>query len=359
MRIFITHILPKDKILKYGLSIAGCNFSYNLIEAGIFDKVYSVLPTFISGEKNDFDFDGLAYSKLRHRGGHIARLLAPLAENLWVFKRIPHRADVWFYNLTILNALLIVLLKLLKRSVTVNVIVLDYTPSHSLPSRLFLWLTNHADGIIKLANSKLFTCPNYALLPGVVPAHATSHPLIKQTSRDFLISGALGENISMLSMLLRTFAQLPNCTLHITGMLPGDGARVRSYTKLYGNIHYYGKLSFEEYLRLLERVPFVLSTRNPAYPENRCNFPSKIIEALLYNRIIVSTLHYEQLKGIRYLEVPSGEQEFSNAIKDIAALPQAALLAYANQSDKVRELFSTSVWEKTMEQIEKADRANR
>ena len=35
MRIFITHILPKDQILKYKLSIAACNFSYNLIEGGV------------------------------------------------------------------------------------------------------------------------------------------------------------------------------------------------------------------------------------------------------------------------------------------------------------------------------------
>lgn len=356
MRIFVAHILPKDKILQYGLSVAGCNFSYNLIEGGLFDKVYSILPTFVSGPKEPFDFGGLVYSGWRTRSGRLARLLAPLAENVSLFRLIPRKADVWFYNLTILNALLIILLKVFRRSVTVNVIVLDYTPGRSLASRFFLWLTNRADGIIKLADSGLFTCRNAALLPGVVPEHGAEHPRVEAVRPEFLISGALGENISMLSMLLRAFAGLPQCTLHITGMHPRNEAEVRAFAAKHPNIHYYGKVPYDEYVRLLQEVPFMLSTRNPAFPENQCNFPSKIIEALLYNRIIVSTLHYNQLSGIRYLEVPADVQGFREAIRRIAETPSGQLLTYANQSAQVKERFNTEVWRRAMQSIERKGR---
>lgn len=51
-RIFIAHILPRKDVLQNHLSVAGCNFCWNLIEGGVFDKVYSVLPPFINGNKN-------------------------------------------------------------------------------------------------------------------------------------------------------------------------------------------------------------------------------------------------------------------------------------------------------------------
>ena len=47
-RIFIAHILPRKDVLQNHLSVAGCNFCWNLIEGGVFDKVYSVLPPFIN-----------------------------------------------------------------------------------------------------------------------------------------------------------------------------------------------------------------------------------------------------------------------------------------------------------------------
>lgn len=49
-RIFVTHIVPSDKILKCHLSVAACNFSFNLIEGNVFDKVFSILPTFVNGK---------------------------------------------------------------------------------------------------------------------------------------------------------------------------------------------------------------------------------------------------------------------------------------------------------------------
>lgn len=347
-RIFVTHIVPKDKILEYNLSVAACNFSYNLISGMMFDKVYSVLPTFVRGDVDPFQ--ELVYSSLRRRGNVLAKL-APIVEELSLFIKIPRKASIWYYNCTILNAFLIVLLKLFKPRVKQFMIILDYTPSSRLMDRFFLWLTNQMHGTIKLADSPLFTCKNSICLPGVVPMSSVSYPQVTEVKNEFLISGALGENISMLTMLLEAFSKMPEMTLHITGKAP-DVDLVRKYTAKYHNIIYHGMVSYEEYLRILHNAPFLLSTRNPSFPENQCNFPSKVIEALLHNRIIVSTLHYNQLDGIRYFEVSANENDFVLDIQRILGLPLEELLSYSNQSEIVKSLFNTEVWKNWMSKLE-------
>lgn len=347
-RIFVTHILPSDKILKYHLSVAACNFSFNLIEGNIFDKVFSILPTFVSGKIESFE--GLVYSSWREK--NILYKFAPFLENIRLFFKIPSKSSIWYYNCTILNAPLIILLKLLKPGVKQNMIILDYTPSSKVIDRFFLWLTNHMDGTIRLADSPLFTCKNSVCLPGVVPANSPVYPQVTDINNEFLISGALGENISMLTMLLHAFSQMPETTLHITGKAPNIDL-IKEYTNKYRNIIYHGMVSYEEYLRILHRTPFLLSTRNPSYPENQCNFPSKIIEALLHNRIVISTLHYNQLEGINYFEVNDDCNDFMNDIQGIISMPKSELLQYANQSLEVMKRFNSNVWKAFMEQIEK------
>ena len=193
-RIFLTHSVPRDMVLRYGLSVAACNFSNNLIEGGVFDKVYSILPSFVNVAVEPFD--GLVYSSLRRN--KILCRLAPLAENIRIFTRISLKASIWYYNSTILNALLIVLLKLFKPNVKQYMIILDYTPSTKPIDKFFLWLTNKMDGTIRLADSPLFTCKNSVCMPGVVPVNSREWPKITSIKKSFLISGALGYNISML-----------------------------------------------------------------------------------------------------------------------------------------------------------------
>lgn len=347
MRIFVTHIVPREEVLKYCMSIAACNFSHNLIEGGVFDEVYSVLPSFV--RRLETSFQGLVCSWLRRMP--VFYRLAPLLENVQLFARIPRRASVWYYNCTILNAALIILLKFFKPNVRQYMIILDYTPSRKLSQRFFLWLSNRMDGIVKLADSPLFTVRNSVTLPGVVPVNSPSYPRIEEVRKEFLISGALGDNIAMLPVLLEVFAQLSEFTLHITGQAP-DLDLVERYTSKYNNIVYHGMVEYDEYLEILHAVPFLLSTRNPQYPENLCNFPSKIIEALLHNRIVVSTLHYPQLDGIEYLEIAAERDGMIRDLRRIASMEPNKLLLGANQADKVKKRFSCHVWKQWMETIE-------
>lgn len=82
-RIFVTHIVPSDKILKCHLSVAACNFSFNLIEGNVFDKVFSILPTFVNGKIESFE--GLIYSSWREK--NILYKFAPFVENIRLFLR--------------------------------------------------------------------------------------------------------------------------------------------------------------------------------------------------------------------------------------------------------------------------------
>ncbi len=348
MRIFITHILPKDKILKYKLSVAACNFSYNLIEGGVFDRMYSTLPTYVSGQLDNVGMEGLVYSSWR--SSSVLRRLSPIQECLTLYKRIPPKSNVWLYNVSILNAFLIILLKLFKRSVGVYVILLDYTPTTNVIERFFLWLANHADGDIRLANSSLFTNKNSVCLPGVTPTTSLNVPRQQAINREFLLSGVLNERIAMLSMVLHVFSQLPQLTLHVTGEI-----HQRELQDQYGkcpNIIFHGQLPYEEYLQIFHHVSFQLSTRNPKCPENECNFPSKIMEALLHNRIVISTIHYEQLDGIRYFEVDADEKNFMNDIMRISEMTEEELMPYANQGQIVSKRFNAGVWKDKMYNIE-------
>lgn len=327
--------------------MASLNFSTNLIHSGIFDATYSVLPSCVSGKVKPFS--GLIYSAFRRF--KFIRHFAPIMENIKLFRKIPSQASVWYYNCTILNITLIILIKLFKPHVKQQMIILDYTPSKKLFDRFLLWNTNHMDGTIRLADSPLFTVKNSVCLPGVVPNDTKPYPEIIEITPDFLISGALSENISMLSMLLEAFAALPQLTLHITGKAPNPEI-VKCYTEKYKNIIYHGMVDYKEYIKILCNTPFVLSTRNPAAPENQCNFPSKIIEALLHNRVIISTIHYPQLEGIKYFEVPTQIENFKKNITEIAFKKREELQCYSNQSDIVKKLFSTNVWKGYIEQIE-------
>ena len=352
MRIYVTHICPKDKIIEYGLSLSASNFNYNLIEGGGFDKVYSIYPGFSKGKLDKIDNEQFeaVYSPWRYKG-RIRQKLARFKEQLSLFKKIKRGSDVWFYNLTTLNALLIFLLKIFKPSCGLYVIMLDYDPDQWFP-RLMLPLINSMNGRICLSTYKGFKRDNYVCMPGVVPAHQKKYSRITEVKKEFLLSGALKENITMLSMVLDAFADMPDLTLHLSGTLLHYKEKVAEYSKKYPNIIFHGKLPFDEFEKLLEDVPFSLNTRKPTAIENKCNFPSKVIEALCNNRIVVSTIEYPQLESFNYLYVGSDLDSFKKDIRRITDMPQDELMRYANQGEKAIELYSPKQWYNEMSKLE-------
>ena len=358
-RIFVTHLLPRHLIAQHGLSFAANNFSCNLISGGGFDQVFSLMPLFVGGRLDESAFAEeqytLIYQQSLRRNGWLGRHLASLCEQWQIFRQIPFGASVWFYNLTIHNAFLFLLLKFFQRKTQLNFIVLDLTPPFYMFSknRLFLMLINGAHGRICLSHSELFQMDHSAVLPGVIGMDVNKiSPLTRRNNR-FLLCGVMNETISQTSMVLRTFAQLPQCELHITGM-PDDEDSVKDFAAKYPNIIYHGILTSEDYLELLHQITFVLSTRDPNSPENRCNFPSKILEALFYNRVVISTMKYPQLEGINYFEAPSEMDSFRDSIGQIVQKDDEKLARFMNQSELIYKRFNAGVWNETMEDIERA-----
>lgn len=357
-RYFICPLLPQQKIQELRGSVAANNFCCNLISGNAFTHI---LPYFTTGKINN---DSLKYNEsnvkvccnVKWRNNVFLGKIAFVSENIMMFKQIQKNSSVWFYNLPHTIILLFILLKLFKPSVKCNLIMLDFTPgrkgSRKIIDRIEIDCINKMDGMIKLSNSPLFTVSNSVCLPGVVSIIDKEYPEIKVAKRNFLLSGILSEEISMLTVVLDTFSKLPDCELHITGS-KGNEDLLKQYVERYANIHWHGQLPFNEYVDLLHSVTFQLSTRNPQMPENQCNFPSKIIEALHHNRIIISTIYYPQLEEVKYFTVNPAKENFLNDIKKIVNSPNDTLLKYANQGVLVSRLFSVKVWNDAMEKIEK------
>lgn len=339
--------------MEYGLSLSASNFNYNLIEGKGFDKVFSIYPGFTKGEldkPDDGTFEAV-YSQWRKKGA-IRQRLARFIEQYRVFRLIPKKSNVWFYNVTTINVLTILLLKLLKPSCSLNIIVLDFTPNKTF-NKLMLPIINSANGRICLSTYEKFKKENSVCLPGVIANGSSKcNPKLHTVTKDVLVSGALNENIAMLDMVLDAFAEMPEINLYISGVVTDSNVKITEYSQKYPNIHFYGKLTKDKYQALLQRVPVVLNTRKPSAVENRCNFPSKVIEAFCYNRIVASTIQYPQLEGLKYFELGSRKDTFIKSIRSIFSLSNTELLEYANQGELAEEMYSTSKWFSMMDKIE-------
>lgn len=352
MRYFITNVLPHHLSGKYKISYAASNFSWALIHSEVFDEVFSIAPLNVTGDIDDVQMNELVYSKWRKKRAFL-RYLAPIREQVAIFKKIKSGSSVWFYNISPLNIVLFFLCKWFKPSVQCNVIVLDiYIPKSRISlDTLCLWTINHAHANIRLSDSPRFTCQKSECLPGVVPLNAPDLPKVSSLSWEFLLSGLLREDISQISLVIKVFSQLPNAILHITGFSERSDL-LKAECEKYPNIHFHGELPFSEYIELLHRVPFLLSTRDPKEEGNQCNFPSKVIEGILHNRIIVSTIKYNQLSGLNYFYISSEENESLQQFSNIINMENAELLRYANQSEKAKVLFSPLRWGETMSKLE-------
>lgn len=295
----------------------------------------------------------LHYHSLFRSLGRCGRYMAIIIEQFLIFLKIPKGVSVWLYNVTTINAILYLLLRVFKRSVQINVIVLDFTPIEKGfgLNQLFLKIINHCHGNIRLAESPLFTNKNSVVLAGVTPAKVGKEPHISTINYRFLLSGVLYEQISQITMVLQAFSNLPHCELHISGKTNNE-SQINEYAKKYSNIIWHGNMSFQKYLEVMHSCTFQLSTRDPKSPENKCNFPSKVIETLLHNRIIISTIEYPQIADVKYFKVDSDVEIFTKQIDQITRMSTSTLMEYANQGSQVAKMFSTKVWNETMEMIE-------
>ena len=102
-----------------------------------------------------------------------------------------------------------------------------------------------------------------------------------------MYSGAL-EKVTGVDLLIEAInkTKFDNFELIITGR-----GSLESFVKEKQNekIKYYGSLPYEEYIKLLNSANILVNPRNMNLPENKNNFPSKVLDYLAVGKVVLST----------------------------------------------------------------------
>ena len=289
--LFICHIVPSERTKEFNASQAGNNFCLKLINGGCFSKALSIVPP-------SYDFQtqknsGVFYLSTFSTNRFFAALKLAFIQLKTAF--VAKKCDcVWFYNIWYLNFITYIFCKFFLRK-KVYVIFADNTPSKRRFSfeNFFFYLVNRANGIISLSARSALDNENLYVKPGIID-RTTNWYASKNKKLKLLISGAIKEytGVKLLKEWLETN---PDYDIYISGY---------NYAKIdfsiYKNVHYLGLISYEEYLNVLKICNVCLSLRDPHCIENQNNFPSKILEYLSYNKVVISTMVYPELNDFEY-----------------------------------------------------------
>ena len=135
-----------------------------------------------------------------------------------------------------------------------------------------------------------FPHPHKLFFPGAVcMADYAGFRYRKKEKCQFLYSGLLNE-VTGIDLYLKAIrlVNMPNVEFVFTGRGPLEKA-VREAAQQDARIVYHGFVSREEYYGLLAGADIVVNPRNMALPENKNNFPSKVMEYLASGNIVIST----------------------------------------------------------------------
>jgi glycosyltransferase involved in cell wall biosynthesis len=360
--IFITQLVPRDEVPAIkGAAQASINFCLNFIEAIQPEQVYALL--LISEKKRhnfSFEYPKVSFIQCRffpHLKG--IRVFNAIIENIIIVKRILYsrQNNIWFYNINGHNILAFFILKFLCKK-KCYIILADFS-LEALINKISLRLMQRADGIVAFSakSRDLFLKhKNFISKAGII--NLLNLPTKEKTSesnKTFLFSGSLDEHAGI-ELALKVFSDLPDLTLIITGKGKGE-ALVKEYTQNHNNIKYLGFLNFVEYLSVLNEVEVVLSLRDPSFAENDFNFPSKIIEFLFYEKIIISTIQYTSIEQSLYFYSVYSKKDVIDKIYKIMRLESSELsIIKVKGREFVINNFSYQVWKNLVTNIEKNDR---
>lgn len=183
------------------------------------------------------------------------------------------------------------------------VIVADYSESisyqraiHKIYAKLQLLSMQGFDIVIGLSlniHSKLKKKQNFILMEGGIDQTFydmfSNQVWSKEPPFILMYSGLLSE-VTGLRLLLKAMQQIhrQDIKLIITGKGPLE-KEVKQAVIADERICYKGYLTYEEYVEQLHNADILINPRNMNLPENRNNFPSKIMEYLATGKLILST----------------------------------------------------------------------
>lgn len=216
---------------------------------------------------------------------------------------------------------------------------LDTSFPEQLRTRLRIWALRYFDGLIVLSShvthDYIQNKPTLKVEGGIVLTQDEMPMLASdETYRTLMYSGNLNE-LSGAKLALDAFALLdnPKYRLWFTGRGPLQD-QIEQAAKKDTRIHYWGFVERSTYLSLAAQATVLLNPRLD-WPENRYNFPSKLLEYLASGRPVITTCTSD-------LEVEYGDKAFllheqtpqalARLIEDVCNKEQAELDAFGERA---------------------------
>lgn len=353
-RTLICQMIPDKITHKHDISQALTNFNITLIKTECFDQIISLVPVniYCSVLTETVD-DSVHYIQLKRRKNNkISKLLNNLKENIQIVSLVKSSSKIWFSNVNAQTLISCIILKYIYRKKIYNILT-DYTPTTNKLSIQYLLknLIDNLSGIISLSSRTDLCHSNMSYIAGIIPTERIEINTFSNLNRNtFLFSGAL-EKITGIDLALNVFSKLP----HLKLIISGRGNEVESvikYAEKYPNIEYLGFLEYQSYLKTLNNISFCLSLRNPNYPENNNNFPSKILEYFASNKIVISTVEYPELDNFQYFFCNFNEEKLTILLNEVIKIEDEKLFEFTNNINALASEFSISVWQDKIQKLE-------
>lgn len=351
MRIFIFQSVPNKFVKNYEVSQAAANFCFDLIDNDCFDKAISLIPINIT----DYIKDNCEYYKTEFiqcrffPQNRFFRFINNVIENLSIVKKSSKASTIWVYNITFSNLLAILILRfiLFKK---VFAIIADYMPPTTKISKdsIIKFTIKGLHGVITFSARGDVNNSNKDCIAGIIPTAKILEYRNNLNSRKFLFSGVLNK-VNGIDMAIDVFSKVPNAQLLISGR---DYDNVIEKIKPYKNITYLGYLAKEDYNKIFNEVTFCLNFRNPVYPENNNNFPSKTLEYFSQNKVVLSTIEYPELYSINYFYTPYNCEKIIELVNQLLSFSNESLKKYSNHFEQLKLNFSESKWKTMLHKIE-------
>ena len=165
----------------------------------------------------------------------------------------------------------------------------------------------------------------------------------------FMYAGIL-EKVTGIDLLLQAFTEIEDKRIRL--YISGKGSLeslVRSAQEKDERIQYLGCPPFEEYIKNLHKADILVNPRNMNLPENKNNFPSKIMEYLATGKPILSTRFpgWERFDGcVRFCGSESKEMR-----KSLETLVKSCIKGNSEIHQKNRQFAEGYLWDKQVKII--------
>lgn len=348
-KIFIGTIVPQSIIDKAErISFASINYQTKVLKASHFDEVYNILPLNLDRiSKKIFFEDGKYYL---HNKYFNSRLLKLLLDQILIFRKIEEKSKVFFYNVTIQNFLLIRLLILFKKCECYAIVAdfedeRNYFGLRKIVQKNINRTFNKLSGAIILS-SNIQISTRTIVLEGIVDSEMNQLSQNKIEENSIIFSGSIGYTTGI-HIAVAAMNFLPDYKLYISGPLfdlDSNNLKRLINGNVHNNVYYMGILDNEKYLELLSICNYALNLRDPHKLEHQHNFPSKILEYLMYNKNVISTLNYSAVsKCITLTEFDA--EKLAVTIKNTSSAPNN------NSRDYVLDKFGLTTFNNAIETL--------